>query len=62
MIGGFFDRYHASWSEPELIWFEALLEHEDVDAMAFALGTREPPGELAGPLLEALRKLDYVTL
>ena len=26
LIGGFFDRYHSDWEEPELAWFEALLD------------------------------------
>ena len=62
MIGGFFDRYHASWEEPALAWFEALLDEDDVDVMAWALGTRPAPEQFAGQLLEALEKLDYVTI
>lgn len=62
MIGGFFDRYHASWSLDELAWFEAVLEEDDVDVMAWALGTQEPPPHLAGPQLTLMRRLDYVTI
>lgn len=62
MIGGFFDRYHADWSEPELAWFEDLLEEDDVDVMAWALGTAEAPERFAGTLIEAMRKLDYVSI
>lgn len=62
MLGGFFDRHHANWDEPDLAWFEALLEEEDVDAMAWALQTRPAPEQFAGPLLLALQKLDYVTI
>ena len=39
MIGGFFDRYHATWGEAEVAWFEALIEEDDVDIMAWVLGT-----------------------
>ena len=60
MIGGFFDRYHAGWDETDLDWFEALVEEDDVDVMAWALGTAPVPGRFAGPLIEAMRKLDYV--
>lgn len=60
MIGGFFDRYHASWGEAELAWFEALLEEDDVDVMAWALGTQPVPERFAGAQITAMQKLDYV--
>ena len=62
MIGGFFDRYHAQWGEPEMAWFEALLEEDDVDIMAWALGTLSVPPEFAGPLMTAMQRLDYVEI
>lgn len=62
MFGGFFDAHHAGWSEADLAWFEELLEEDDVDVMAWALGTAEVPGKYAGPLMQALQKLDYVTI
>ena len=62
MIGGFFDRYSSSWSDAELAWFEALLEEEDVDIMAWALRTQDAPEKFAGPQLDAFQKLDFVTI
>ena len=62
MIGGFFDRHHPGWSEAELEWFEALLEEDDVEIMAWALGSAQAPENYAGPLMQALQKLDYVTI
>lgn len=62
MIGGFFDRHHAAWSEAELAWFEALLEEDDADVLAWALGARPAPEKYAGPMLQALEKLDYVSI
>ena len=62
MIGGFFDAHHADWGEAELAWFEALLEEDDVDVMAWALKSAPVPPQYGGPLLEALQKLDYVTI
>ena len=61
-FGCFFDTYHAQWSENELAWFEALLDEEDVDVMAWALGTQDPPQNLQGSQMAALRKLDYVSI
>jgi len=62
LIGGFFDRHHGAWGEEELAWFETLLDADDVDVMAWALGTAPAPARLAGALLEALQRLDYVTI
>ena len=62
MIGGFFDRYHAAWSAEELEWFEALLEEDDVDVMAWALGTLPVPARFAGTQIAAMQKLDYVSI
>lgn len=62
MIGCFFDRYGSGWSEAELAWFEALLEEEDVDVMAWALGTQTVPDSFAGHLMDAMKKLDYVEI
>ncbi|MEE4154341.1 MAG: succinate dehydrogenase assembly factor 2 [Erythrobacter sp.] len=62
MIGGFFDAYAAGWGEQELAWFENLLEQEDVDIMAWALKTQEVPEAFAGPLIDKMMKLDYVTI
>ncbi len=62
MMGGFFDRYHAGWDEADLAWFEALLDEDDVDVMAWALGSQTPPEHLAGELLVAMQKLDYVDI
>ncbi len=60
MRGGFFDARHRTWGEDEMAWFEALLEEQDVDIMAWALGTAPPPARFDGPMMGQLRKLDYI--
>jgi antitoxin CptB len=60
LIGGFFDAHHSAWGERERAQFEAMLEEQDVDIMAWAVGTVEPPGRFAGPMIAALKKLDYI--
>ena len=62
MIGGFFDRYHAQWGEDDLQWFEALLEEDDVDVMAWALKAQPTPDRYDGSLMQAMQRLDYVTI
>jgi antitoxin CptB len=60
LIGGFFDRYHDAWSAIEMDWFEALLEEQDVDIMAWAIGTAAVPDRLAGPMMELMQRTDYI--
>ena len=62
MIGGFFDAHHESWDSGEREWFADLLEQQDVDIMAWAIGTAEPPERLAGPMMQALKRLDYIRI
>ena len=62
LIGGFFDAHHASWSEAERALFEAMLEEQDVDIMAWAHGACAPPERFAGTVMDALQKLDYVRI
>jgi antitoxin CptB len=60
LIGGFFDTHHSSWSAAERALFAAMLDEQDVDIMAWAVGTAEPPARFVGPMIEALKRLDYI--
>lgn len=62
LIGGFADRYVAAMDAPAFAWFEALLEEQDVDILAWAFGTAMPPSALEGPWMQRLRALDYIML
>ena len=62
LIGGFFDAHHASWGAGERALFAEMLEEQDVDIMAWAHGTWEAPERFRGPMIEALKKLDYVRI
>jgi antitoxin CptB len=62
MIGCFFDTHHANWDNTELAWFEALLDEEDVEIMAWALDTLPVPEKYRGAQMDALRKLDFVEI
>ena len=39
-----------------------LLEEQDVDIMAWAIGTAEPPERFAGPMIAALKRLDFIRI
>lgn len=62
MIGGFFDAASPAWGEAEIVWFEALLEEQDVDIMAWAMRRQPWPDQFAGPLQEAMARLDYIDI
>lgn len=62
MVGGFFDRYGSGWNDEQIAWFEALLEEQDVDIMAWAMGTQDVPDQFAGPMMDAFRKLDFISI
>ncbi|MDE2563782.1 MAG: succinate dehydrogenase assembly factor 2 [Sphingomonadales bacterium] len=62
MMGCFFDRFSAGWNEAETALFAELLGEEDPDVMAWIMGTAPIPDRFAGPMMDALRKLDYVTI
>ena len=62
LVGGFFDAHHASWNEVERATFAEMLEEQDVDIMAWAHGTAQPPERFEGPMIDALKQLDYIRI
>jgi antitoxin CptB len=60
LIGGFYDRYAKAWGEAEMEWYEAFLEEQDVDIMAWAIGTAPPPQRYEGEMMRRLKQLDYI--
>lgn len=62
MIGCFFDRFHGGWSEEELVWFETMIEEEDVDILGWALGSLSVPEAYQGAMMDRMRRLDYVDI
>ena len=62
LIGGFFDSAHARWDDTEIALFEELIEEQDVDIMAWAIGMEPAPERYAGSIVEALKQLNYVPI
>ena len=60
LVGGYFDAHHAQWDKGERALFAAMLDEQDVDIMAWAYGTAEPPERFDGPMIAALKTLDYI--
>lgn len=62
MIGSFVERNIETMTEEDIAWFERFLEENDVDIMAWMIGRQQPPAEYEGPLMEAMRRLDYLPI
>lgn len=62
MIGGYYDAYHAAWDETQAAWFADLLAEQDVDIMAWAIGTLPVPPRFAGPMMDAFQQLDFIRI
>ena len=60
MVGGFFDRHSATWNEEEIGWYEALIEEQDVDIMAWAMDRQAIPERYQGEMMNRLKALDYI--
>ncbi len=60
LIGGYLDAFGADWDEAARDWFEALLAEDDVDIMAWAIGTQPVPPRWAGPMMTRMQALDYI--
>jgi antitoxin CptB len=62
LVGGYFDRWHERWNVAEADWFEAFLEEQDVDILAWAIGTAAVPARWQGEMMTRLQALDYIPL
>lgn len=60
LVGSYFDRWHAAWADADIAWFEALLEEQDADILAWAMGTAPVPERWTGTMMTRLQALDYV--
>ena len=61
LVGGYFDRWHEAWSDADADWFETFLEEQDVDILAWAMGTASVPARWQGEMMTRLQRLDYIT-
>ncbi len=62
LVGGWWDRHGASLDAAGLDWFEALLEEQDVDILAWAMRREPLPERYAGAYADSLLAADYVSL
>ena len=62
MVGGYYDRFSANLSDEDIACYESLMDEEDVDIMAWAIGTALPPERASGPMMTAMQRLDYIPI
>lgn len=62
LVGGFFDARSAEWTDAELDWFETFIEEQDVDIMAWAMGTAAVPERFQSAMMEDLKTLNYIQI
>lgn len=62
LVGGFFDRRAERWNDDQIGWFEALMDEQDVDIMAWAIGSAPVPERWAGEMMTELKRLDYIPI
>ena len=62
LVGGFFDAQYPSWGPQERATFALMLDEQEVDIMAWAHGTAKAPARYEGPIMEALKRLDYIRI
>ena len=60
LVGGFFDRRSMDWTDDQIAWYEALMEEQDVDILAWAMGTQPVPERLEGEMMRQLKQVDYI--
>ena len=62
IFGCFFDMRHTGWDADDLDWFEALLDEEDVESLAWAMSQQPVPLRYSGAMMDALQRLDFVEI
>ena len=62
LVGGFTLARLPTATEAEIAWLEALMHEQDVDILAWAFGKAAPPPAFEGPLMDAMRRLDYIQI
>ncbi|NNM75320.1 succinate dehydrogenase assembly factor 2 [Sphingomonas sp. ID1715] len=62
LVGGFYDRHASGWNDDQIGWFEALMNEQDVDIMAWAIGSAPVPERWQGEMMNQLRRVDYIPI
>lgn len=60
LLGSFVDSRMDRLTPGDVEWLEQLLMEQDVDILTWVMGLAPCPEPLDGPLMAALRQLDYL--
>lgn len=62
LIGSFVSSRLETLTVDDIVWLEQFLEQNDVHIMAWITGHQAVPDAFSGPLMDALKAMDYMTL
>ena len=62
IFGNFVEANLNDLSEADCLWFEQLFEEQDHTILAWVTGSAPVPPAFDGPLMDRLKRLDFMTL
>lgn len=62
IFGNFVEANGDSFDEEDCAWFERLFEEQDHEILKWVTGGAEEPDAFKGPMMDRLKKLDFMTL
>lgn len=60
MIGGFFDARAEAWGDAQIDWFEAFMNEQDVDIIAWGMRAQPVPEAWQGAMMDDFQRLDFI--
>ena len=62
IFGNFVEANMDAFDHDDCAWFERLFEEQDHQILAWVTGGAEEPAAFKGPMMDRLKKLDFMTL
>ncbi len=62
IFGNFVEANLDSFDHEDCRWFEALFEENDQEIIKWVTGGAEEPEKFRGPMMDRIKKLDFMTL
>ena len=62
IFGNYLDKHIDEMDHDDCAWFEALFEENDHDILAWIMNNKPTPEAFDTPIMDAIKKLDFMTL
>ncbi len=62
IMGNFVEANLETLTADDCAWFERLFEEQDHEILAWVTSSADTPEAFDGPIMDALKKLDFMTL